>query len=218
MRPRDALTIASNVIALQRSQWRSAAQIREHQRDGLRTTLEFALERVPHYRRLRIDRTSRDPGDWLSQFPILTKSDVQNAGRALLAEDVDEQSLFRSQTSGSSGEPTASWFDRRTWLVSKYALKLRRMLDCGLGLGTCVLIVTEADATELEHNRSARITGAGWLYGQEYVSLRSSLDDHVRTIRRLRPERRQRLLDLGLRAHPDEHQYRRRGAPAHRRE
>jgi phenylacetate-CoA ligase len=188
MRAGDALAIASSVLGLQRSQWLSAARIRDRQLGELRATLEFALQRVPHYRKLQIDRSSRDPRDWLSQFPILSKSDVQGAGRALLADSLDEQDLHRSHTSGSTGEPTVSWFDRRTWLYCKYALKLRRMLGCGLGPGTTVLIVSEADETDLREKRSTRMTGAGWLYGQEYLSLRGALDEHIRELQRLRPD------------------------------
>jgi phenylacetate-CoA ligase len=188
MHARDALAIASNVVRLQRSQWRPASQTHARQLVALQATLEFALQRVPHYRKLAVDRTSRDPCDWLSQFPILSKSDVQRAGRSLLAEGLDEHSLLRSHTSGSTGEPTVSWFDRRTWLLCKYALKVRRMLNCGLGPGTSVLIVAEADEAELRDKRGARMTGAGWLYGQEYVSLHGKLDHHVRAILRSRPD------------------------------
>jgi phenylacetate-coenzyme A ligase PaaK-like adenylate-forming protein len=169
MRPGDALRIAASVVSLQRSQWHSTAHIREHQLAQLERTLAFALERVPHYRRLHIDRGDRDPSAWLSRFPVLTKQETQAAGKALLAEGVDENRLFRSRTSGSTGEPTVSWFDRHTWLYAKYALKVRRMLNCGLGPGTRVLIVSEADAKELAEQRGARLAGAGWLFRQDYL-------------------------------------------------
>jgi phenylacetate-CoA ligase len=188
MGPGDALRIAAGVLSLQRSQWRPAARIRERQIEALAQTLAFALESVPHYRDLGIDRKGGGPLALLAEFPVLTKGDVQLAGRSMIAEGADEGGLFRSHTSGSTGEPTVSWFDRRSWLLGKYALKLRRMLDCGLGFGSRVLIVSEADERGLRELQGARMTGAGWLYRQEYLSLRDPIARHVDEIRRLRPD------------------------------
>src|SRR5262245_13610511 len=193
MRTRDALTVAASVASLQRSQWQCAERIRQHQHERLAETLAFALERVPYYRSLGIDANSCKPGshdapEWLARFPVLTKHDLQTAGRSMLADGVDETHAFSSRTSGSTGEPTVTWFDRRTWLYGRYAVKLRRMLGCGLGLGACVLIVSEASGQELEKHRQARMAGAGWLFRQEYVSLRAPLASHVDQIRHLRPD------------------------------
>jgi phenylacetate-CoA ligase len=112
---------------------------------------------------------------------VLTKRDLQAAGTSLLADGVDEARVFSSRTSGSTGEPTVAWFDRRTWLYTHYSLKLRRMLSHGLGLGASVVIVSEADT-------HARMAGAGWLFRQEYLSLRTPLAAHVEAIARLRPD------------------------------
>ena len=188
MRPGDALTIAASVVSLQRSQWRRTEDIRRRQLAGLDETLAFALERVPHYRSLGIDPGSGDPRERLSRFPPLTKRDLQAAGTSMLADGVDEANVFRSRTSGSTGEPTVTWFDRRTWLYTRYSLKLRRMLSHGLGLGASVLIVSEADATQLQDHRKARMAGAGWLFRQEFLSLRTPLAQHVDEIGRLRPD------------------------------
>lgn len=188
MRPGDILTIAAGVAALQRSQWRSADEIRRRQSAALDETLAFALERVPHYRRLRIDPVRGDPHSRLSRFPVLTKRDLQSAGRALLADGVDEADIFHSRTSGSTGEPTFTWFDRRSWLQGRYSLKLRRMLGHGLGLGSSVLIISEADGGQLEGHRKSRMAGAGWLFRQEYLSLRAPMIEHIEVIRRLRPD------------------------------
>jgi phenylacetate-CoA ligase len=187
MRPSDALTIAAGVVSLQRSQWRRTEDIRRRQLAGLDETLTFALERVPHYRSLRIDARG-DPLERLLRFPHLTKRDLQRAGTSMLADGVDEASVFHSRTSGSTGEPTVTWFDRRTWLYARYSLKLRRMLSHGLGIGASVLIVSEADQPQLQDHRKTRMAGAGWLFRQEYLSLRASLAQHVEEIRRLRPD------------------------------
>jgi phenylacetate-coenzyme A ligase PaaK-like adenylate-forming protein len=159
MRPDDALTITASVVSLQRSQWRRTEDIRRRQLAGLDETLAFALERVPHYRSLGIDPGSGDPRERLSRFPPLTKRELQAAGTSMLADGVDEANVFRSRTSGSTGEPTVTWFDRRTRLYTRYSFKLRRMLSHGLGLGASVLIVSEANAAQLQDHRKARMAG-----------------------------------------------------------
>jgi phenylacetate-CoA ligase len=181
MRPGDVLTIAASVASLQRSQWRSTEDIRRRQLAALDETLAFARERVPHYRSQRIEPVRGDPVGQLSRFPVLTKRDLQAAGKSLLADGVVEASTFRSRTSGSTGEPTMVWFDRRAWLQARYSLKLRRMLSHGIGLGASVLIVSETEVHE-------RMAGAGWLFRQEYLSLRTPIGRHVEEILRLRPD------------------------------
>lgn len=188
MRPGDFLTIAAGVASLQRSQWLGTEKIRSRQLAALERTLAFALARVPHYRNLCIDRVPGDPQAQLSQFPVLTKRGLQAAGRSLLADGVDEASVFSSRTSGSTGEPTVTWFDRQSWLQARYSLKLRRMLSHGLGLGASVLIVSEADEGQLAEHRRSRLAGAGWLFRQDFISLRASLAQHAEKILRLRPD------------------------------
>src|SRR5262245_52985753 len=99
MRTRDALTVAAGVASLQRSQWQCADRIRQHQHERLAETLAFALERVPYYRSLGVDANScrasyRDAPAWFARFPVLTKHDLQAAGRSMLADGVDETHVF----------------------------------------------------------------------------------------------------------------------------
>jgi len=187
MRLSDALRIGVGTARLQRSQWRSAARIRACQRARLGRTLRFALDRVPHYRRLDIDTRNGGPEDWLARFPVLSKHDLQMAGESLLAQGTRREDLHKSRTSGSTGEPTVAYFDRPAWLLTKYALKLRRMLSYGLGPGTRVLIVSEADEAALRSQREAVLAGQGRLFRQAYVSLHAPLESHVRELQSLRP-------------------------------
>src|SRR5262245_36396382 len=188
MRPGDFLTIAAGVASLQRSQWLGTEKIRSRQLAALAETLAFALARVPHYRKLRIDRVPADPRAQLARFPVLTKRGLQAAGRSLLADGIDEAGAFSARTSGSTGEPTVTWFDRRSWLQARYSLKLRRMLSHGLGLGASLLIVSAADEGQLAEHRKSRLAGAGWLFRQDFISLRAPLARHAEEILRLRPD------------------------------
>jgi len=188
MRLSDALCIGIATARLQRSQWRSEADIRAYQQARLRQVLTFALQRVPHYQRLDVDTRDGRPADWLARFPVLAKRDLQLAGDDLLAEGSSKGRLHSSRTSGSTGEPTITYFDRSAWLLTRYALKLRRMLSYGLGPGTRVLIVSEADETRLKAQREVVLTGEGRLFRQVYLSLHMPLEDHVREVQNLRPQ------------------------------
>jgi len=201
-----------HVAALQRSQWWSADKVQAYQRSRLGRMLAFATAQVPHYRNLGLEqgagfghgksgdggaasnpgqRPTSNPGpcpeDWLQRFPILTKQALQASGDRLLAHGVDKQRLFSSRTSGSTGEPTVSYFDRSAWLMTKYAFKLRRMLNFGLGLGSRVLIVSEASEDKLLADRKAVMPGQGLLFQQHYQSLHTPLSEHVRQIQAFKP-------------------------------
>jgi phenylacetate-CoA ligase len=187
MKLREGLQVAISVARLQRSQWQSAAGIRARQEERLGAILTFARRQVRWYRRLDIDLSHGTPADWLARFPILTKRDLQTHDGALLADGTDRDRLYSSRTSGSTGEPTVTWFDRRAWLYAKYALKLRRMLSCELGPGTRVLIVSEAGEEKLHLERESMLPGQGLLFRQAYLSLHAPIEDHVNEIRKLRP-------------------------------
>jgi phenylacetate-CoA ligase len=167
----DALRICASTVRLQRTQWRSATQIRAYQRARLARILAFSAEHVPHYRHLEIGAKPERPEDWLARFPILSKSDLQIADGSLIPDHASRSRLHQSRTSGSTGEPTVSYFDHSTWLFCKYALKLRRMLNCGLGFGSRVLIVSEADEHRLRAERQAVLPGQGKFFLQAYDAI-----------------------------------------------
>lgn len=183
----DALRVGASTIRLQRSQWRSAAQIRTYQQAQLARTLAFARKHVPFYRTRGISARSLPSSNWLDEFPVLTKRDLQESRDYLIADSARILRLHESRTSGSSGEPTTSYFDHSTWLFCKYALKARRMLSCGLGPGTRVLIVSESDEKALRSQRKAVLPGHGRLFQQLYVSLHAPLESHLHDLEQLRP-------------------------------
>ena len=188
MRTTDAIRICASTARLQRTQWRSASQILAYQRACLARILAFSATHVPHYRHLDTGARPERPEDWLALFPILSKSDLQIADDGLIPDGTSRARLHQSRTSGSTGEPTVSYFDHSTWLFCKYALKLRRMLNCGLGLRSRVLIVSEADEGRLRSERRAVLPGEGRLFLQAYLSLHAPIEEHLRELERLRPD------------------------------
>lgn len=82
----------------------------------LRVALENALRHIPFYRDVASDLlplVEDDPMAALRQFPVLTKRDFQEHEKELLADYEPRGGRYRYNTSGSTGEPTRFWLDRR---------------------------------------------------------------------------------------------------------
>ena len=182
---RDSISIATQLASVQRSQWWSASEIKRHQDEQLVRTLRYAVEKVPHYRDLGLEAGQIASSADLDRFPVLTKSILQENQARLLADGIALDTCKTSITSGSTGEPTTSAFDRNTWLLCKYALKIRRLLAFGVGIGKRVLLVSEMHPQEIAD--SPRVFGAGMLFGQRYVSIHQPVSHGLGEIRRFRP-------------------------------
>jgi phenylacetate-CoA ligase len=181
----DALYTGRRLAALWRSQYWDSARIAEYQSDRLVQILRYALERVPFYRNLGIDPACiRDASD-LIRFPVLTKKHVQDNGDAFLADGFNRSMLYQSRTSGSTGEPSATYFDRHCWLTNKYALKYRRTIACNHSLFGRILIVGEDPPAKNGNSRSLPILSH--IVSARRVSIHDSIESHAELITRYRP-------------------------------
>jgi phenylacetate-CoA ligase len=102
-------------------QFDSPAVVRARQWSAVADLLAHAGATVPYYRRrfqqlgLRTQQV-RDFGDY-RRLPVLTKTDIREAGVALLSDRYDRATLHRKKTSGSTGvaleifvdEPSLQW-------------------------------------------------------------------------------------------------------------
>ncbi|MCP5328917.1 MAG: hypothetical protein R3E75_10325 [Steroidobacteraceae bacterium] len=120
-----------------------ATRIAHYQQQRLLETMQHALRKVPFYRSLGIDPASLRSAADLQRFPVLRKADVQRLGTALHADDVDPRYCRVSRTSGSTGQPTETFFCPRSWSLLKGPVKWRRSLTGGLALPERVLVVGE---------------------------------------------------------------------------
>ena len=132
-----------SLAGLLRSERWPRARIASYQQSRLVETMRHAVTQVPFYRSLGIDPGSlRGVGD-LARFPVLRKADVQRLGDALLADDGDRRGWRVSRTSGSTGQPTETWFCPRSWTLLKGPVKWRRSLTAGLAVPERVMVVGE---------------------------------------------------------------------------
>src|SRR5579863_3514140 len=144
MRATDQLYVAVKVLAALRSQWWSAKHIREFQDRALIRMMRHAALNVPFYRRLNLRPESIVSATDLARFPVISKRQIQCDPEAFMAAGFAPATLYASRTSGSSGEPTTTLFDREAWLLSKYALKMRRVVaTAGIPVGRRLMIISE---------------------------------------------------------------------------
>jgi phenylacetate-CoA ligase len=107
---------------LLQGQWATASDVQEAQLAKLNETLQHARTTVPFYRHLPERRLSRLTD--LEQLPILTKADVQAAGKALVSGASRHSRLLEIHTGGTTGKPLAICCDAPT-LQRNYAFFTR---------------------------------------------------------------------------------------------
>ena len=188
MRLFDELHAARCLVAGLRSQWWPAARIEAYQEARLVAIMRHALTQVPFYRGLGISAADINQGSDLQRFPLIRKRDVQQEPRAFLADGLVPDELHASRTSGSSGEPMTTYFDRESWLLTRYALKMRRVaVTGGLPFMRRVFIVSEQRPEELDAVARAAPNGRGILFAPRYVSIHTDPQQHLTELDSFRP-------------------------------
>jgi phenylacetate-CoA ligase len=184
----DQWLVGANLWGAMRSQWWSSARIREHQQHSLVSLMRHAVTSVPFYQRLNLPAATIVDAADLQRFPLIGKHDIQRDPEAFLARGVNAASLHSSRTSGSSGQPTTTYFDRRTWLLSKYALKMRRIAaTAGLPFMKRVLIVSEQPPELLAASTGSAPSGLGVFFSQKRVSIHTPVAGHLAMLAGFRP-------------------------------
>jgi phenylacetate-CoA ligase len=156
---------ASQLLAIQfqleRSQWLSADQLAIAQRGQLARVANHAANTVPFYRdRLAELQTTLgrpiDMVDW-QHLPLLTRSDLQNAGALLRSTDVSQHhgQLSESVTSGSTGRPVRTCGTTLTRMMWN-ALTLRQHLWNERDLSKKFATIRDRNTLQEELSKTAR--------------------------------------------------------------
>ena len=183
----DFSTIGLDLLKLLRSSRWERKKIRDYQAKSLVQIMRYAVTNVPFYRATGIAVSDIQSARDLERFPIISKATIREHQTALIADHFDPETLSFSVTSGSSGEPTKTYFDRSTWLHDKYALKIRRMVENRIGLFSRVLIASEYAPDQLRSGPSRYLPGDGLLFKQRRVSVHQSPESHVGVFREFKP-------------------------------
>lgn len=185
MHLRSQARLVADTLGLLRSQWWSTDRIREYQRARLVALLRYAVEHVPFYAALGIPARELRSVEDIGRFPIVTKADVQARPDDFLADAFEKNRLRFSRSSGTTGEPTVTYFDERSWLFCKYALKARRVLS-EIGMSRQRLLII-SDEEVPDESRSA-VPGLGSFFlSIRGMRLGSELAEDARKLASFRP-------------------------------
>lgn len=180
--------ILLHTLRTTRSQWWPSQKIAAWQERALIRMMRYACSHVPFYRTLGIAPASIVSAADLARFPILRKADLQRDTSRFITEGVDVRRLHSSRTSGSTGEPTVTWFDDNAWALTKYALKIRRILAVARPFGRRCLIVSEHSPESAAAYGRERPFGTGWFYSERILSLFEDMPAQRRVIASFRPD------------------------------
>lgn len=126
-------------LDLKRSQWLKHEEIKEYQEKRLRALLVHAYNKVSYYRE-QFDAVGVKPEDIqkiedLTKLPVITKKIIkENLYQGLMAVDYNGSKVLRITTSGSTGEPTVVYAEKKQ-LELRWAATLRSLEWTGYRFG-----------------------------------------------------------------------------------
>lgn len=174
---KSSFTVGLKTFGLLRSQWWDYPKINFYQEQKLTSMLRYAVTHVPYYSSLNISPESITSVDDLKRFPVMRKSMVQDLGDELISSCYARNDLLFSRTSGSTGEPTTTYFDEDCWLTTKYALKIRRMVANQVGVFKHVVIISELNNEEIRHSQSLALGNV--LFKKTMLSIHEPIQEHL---------------------------------------
>lgn len=101
--------------------WRKQCRLTEEEMNKLQNRnlskiLDFASSEIEFYKNKQVKRQV-NPKDWLKEFPILQKSDLKINTKQMLSADV--KNLIECKSSGSSGEQTTTFQNKREQSINR---------------------------------------------------------------------------------------------------
>ena len=161
--------------------------------ERLRSTVRRAYEETIYYREL-FDRNKFDPySDFdfndFSHLPVLTREDVNQAGRRLIASSVSKEQVQQDSTGGSTGVPTQLWSgpNERGWRDSGME-QFFQILGVPEGSRTALLWGHHLDPQApdtLRERYQAFVSNTRWFDSLRLSS--ATLDEYHHELERFRP-------------------------------
>lgn len=179
---------------LQKTQWWSPEQLQELQNVKLRALVKHAFENVPYYQSIFKERglTYKDIQtiEDLHKLPILTKSDIRQSFKDILAKDFKRWKPILNSSGGSTGEPLKYYITKDLASIS-WAGKFRgyswagyRIGDKHLKFGGSSLVPEEAPSivkalrNKLERNLNVSALSMN----------KAKYDEFIKIIRKYKPD------------------------------
>lgn len=169
---------------------RTRQDIREIQLKLLQQQLAHCARSVPYYQQ-QFAEYQLNPQDFrdisqLERLPMIDKALVRDQALDFRSAGHLGTGVHQSFSSGSTGEPFASYFDKRAWWRKKYLVKLRARFACGMRARQRVAILEcEEQSTVKKRNRNNAL-GDAFLKVRVF-SLFQDPENLVDALRRFRP-------------------------------
>ncbi|MBC2717620.1 MAG: phenylacetate--CoA ligase family protein [Desulfobacteraceae bacterium] len=179
------------IIHYFRNPYKSFETLKRLQWQKLQSVLHYAYAQVPFYRD-RFDRAGIKPSEIRSasdmfRIPVLTKEELRDAGFDILAGGHNNPAkLKKSTTSGSTGQPTSSYFTLRDWFILKFLLKYRSKRICGFYPVIHKVVLVNANPEEAVLRENKKIINK--LIRKRSVSINQKIEDHLTVYRQFKPD------------------------------
>jgi phenylacetate-CoA ligase len=178
------------IFTLRKNQWRCRTKIEQDKWDKLIKNINYAYKHVPYYRE-KLKKTGINPKDIKSKsqimkIPLTTKQDIIESKLRYISDEFKDNKLFTSRTSGSTGEPFVSYFDKRSWQILKFASKYRARKACSFSLLEKFVIIEAMPIEEAKsYNSSFKLFNL--IAKKKMLSVYDSLESHVKFYEKFKP-------------------------------
>lgn len=157
----------------------------------LQKQIRNIYENIPFYREM-FKKLKLMPEDFngiqdLIKLPVIAKEDIRINRDKFFNKKINRDKCFHSFSSGSTGEPFSSYFDKRCWMRKKYLSKLRARFSCGMHPGDRVAIFESEPAESLKkRNRKQPIRNL--LLKVRYFSIFDDIDMIIKRLIEFKPQ------------------------------
>ena len=172
-----------------RNTYKPLETLKQLQWRKLQSAIHYAYENVPFYQK-RFDDCGLKPTDIRSasdmlRIPILTKDEFRNAGAAVLAKGYHPSKLRQSTTSGSTGQPTDSYFALTDWFILKYLLKARSKMICGFLPSIHKVVIVSSQPENWAAKENTKIINK--FLRRHILSINQDIEQHIKLYKKFKP-------------------------------
>jgi phenylacetate-CoA ligase len=165
--------------------------IKKEQFAKLQAIIKYAYENVEFYR-IKFDNANLKPEDIktpkdISKIPFTTKHELLTTPYSILSSKFDKNALKISKTSGSTGEPFVSYFDKDAWNSLKNFSKLRARFACGVKFGDFIVNI-ESESQEAIDEMNKKIKKFDFILKIRYLALSDKIEDHIKFYQKYKPK------------------------------
>jgi phenylacetate-CoA ligase len=179
------------LIKLIKNLKKTPKEIQELQWKRCKEAVIYAYEHVPFYRR-KFDKAKIDPYsiktlEDFRRIPPTTKEELKAQRKQdILARGFTPEICVQFHTSGSSGLPFVSYFDKESTILLKYASKLRARMECGFTLASKLAIMDSYPQKTMDKlNRNLL---KNFFYRKKMISLEESAQKNIGIINAFKPD------------------------------